>query len=201
MAEPSEKNPTLPIPYLVRASARARRISLTVKRDGQCVVTIPKRIPRFLALPQVDRFVRSKADWIARHVKRVKKMQEDAGPVGMTVRRMTQKQKREHFLLHKKEALELINARLAHFNSMYKFTYNDVRVKMLETRWGSCSRKGNLNFSHRLLFLPEEQRDYVVVHELCHLAEFNHGPGFWKLVAKAVPEYMRIRRAMRGRVE
>ncbi len=49
--------------------------------------------------------------------------------------------------------------------------------------------KGNLNFSYRLLFLPQHLVDYVIAHELCHLREFNHSPAFWKLVEEYMPEY------------
>ena len=57
------------------------------------------------------------------------------------------------------------------------------------TRWGSCSSKGNLNFNCLLMLCPEDVRDYVVVHELCHRKELNHSPRFWAEVAKVLPGY------------
>ncbi|MCA9386358.1 M48 family metallopeptidase, partial [Candidatus Dojkabacteria bacterium] len=61
------------------------------------------------------------------------------------------------------------------------------------TNWGSCSSKGNLNFTWRLIFAPLEILDYVVVHELCHLKEQNHSQRFWDLVAEQVPDYKKKR--------
>ena len=56
------------------------------------------------------------------------------------------------------------------------------------SRWGSCSAQGSLSFSWRLIFAPEPVLDYVVAHEVAHLVEMNHGPRFWALVARLVPD-------------
>lgn len=103
---------------------------------------------------------------------------------------------RKHYLKHKGAARVVIHARLAYFNSFYNHTLNKVFIKNTKSRWGSCSTKGNLNFNYKLLFLPQEVADYVVVHELCHLKHFNHGPDFWALVAQACPNYRTHRRAL-----
>lgn len=71
----------------------------------------------------------------------------------------------------------------------FKQPINDVRLKYNHSNWGSCSNKGNINLSTRLLFAPAEVIDYVIVHELAHRLEFNHSPRFWQIVAKAMPDY------------
>ncbi len=63
-----------------------------------------------------------------------------------------------------------------------------VSVRDTTTRWGSCARTGNLSFSWRLIFAPEAVLDYVVAHEVAHLVEMNHGPRFWRLVARLHPD-------------
>ena len=87
--------------------------------------------------------------------------------------------------------------RLAHFNAIYGFMFHRVCVRDNSSRWGSCSKKGNLNFHYKILFLPQELADYLIVHELCHLKEFNHSPRYWKLVAQTIPEYKNCRKEMR----
>ncbi len=86
---------------------------------------------------------------------------------------------------------------LAACNAGYGFAYGRVAIKEQKSRWGSCSRKGNLNFNWRLLLAPLPVLDYVVVHELCHLRELNHSPRFWSLVAQRCPDYASQRRWLR----
>lgn len=95
------------------------------------------------------------------------------------------------------QALDLINSRLEYFNQFYGFKYNKVSVRNQRTRWGSCSNKGNLSFNIKILFLPEKMRDYIIVHELCHLKEFNHSKNFWSLIEKTIPDYKNIHQKIR----
>ncbi len=68
------------------------------------------------------------------------------------------------------------------------FPVNRIVVRNQKTRWGSCSSKGNLNFNWRLLMAPAKVLDYVVVHELCHLAYLDHSKQFWQMVAAVLPD-------------
>ena len=68
-------------------------------------------------------------------------------------------------------------------------TFGRVTIRDQKSRWGSCSAKQNLNFNWKLIMAPKEALTYVVIHELCHLIEFNHSPRFWQLVANQMPEY------------
>lgn len=97
----------------------------------------------------------------------------------------------------RREARQVFADRLAHWNDHYGYHWERVTVKDQKTRWGSCSRRGSLNFNWRLLLAPLPALDYVVIHELCHLKEANHGPGFWGLVAQTCPNYAEWRRWLR----
>jgi predicted metal-dependent hydrolase len=68
-------------------------------------------------------------------------------------------------------------------------TYNRITLRDQRSRWGSCSSKGTLSFNWRLVLAPHDVLDYVVVHEICHLVELNHGPAFWRLVERRRPAY------------
>ena len=88
-----------------------------------------------------------------------------------------------------RRALERIRRRLDEYAPRLGVRYGRVAVRDQRSRWGSCSQKGNLNFNWKLIMAPEEALTYVVIHELCHLIEFNHSPRFWRLVEGQMPEY------------
>ena len=104
----------------------------------------------------------------------------------------------KHYARHKEQARAVIVQRIEKYIGVYGFEFGRVAIRNTKSRWGSCSAKGNLNFSYRLLFLPEHLADYVVVHELCHLQELNHSSRFWQLVSQAVPDYKERRKALRN---
>ena len=80
--------------------------------------------------------------------------------------------------------------RVNELNRMYfQKPVQQVRLKYNQSNWGSCSVKGNVNLSTRLLFAPDEVIDYVIIHELSHMIEMNHSPRFWKIVREAMPDY------------
>jgi len=94
-------------------------------------------------------------------------------------------------------AKKLLKTKVEEWNKYYGFEYNRIVVRDNKTRWGSCSSLRNLNFHYKLLFLPEELQDYVVVHELCHLQEMNHSNRFWNLVGSTLPDYKLQRRELK----
>ncbi len=100
---------------------------------------------------------------------------------------------------HKEAARALVHRKLNEFNRHYGFTYHRVAIRDQHSRWGSCSKKGNLNFNYRLALLPERLVDAIIVHELCHLKEFNHGPRFWALMAETIPDH-KVRKAELNKV-
>ncbi|HSG95991.1 MAG TPA: SprT family zinc-dependent metalloprotease [Afifellaceae bacterium] len=68
-------------------------------------------------------------------------------------------------------------------------TISALRVGDAKSRWGSCSRRGVLSFSWRLVLAPPFVLDYLAAHEVAHLAQMNHGPAFWQLVARLDPKF------------
>jgi predicted metal-dependent hydrolase len=72
--------------------------------------------------------------------------------------------------------------------------YKRLTLRDQRSRWGSCSSKGTLSFNWRLVLAPHDVLDYVVVHEICHLVELNHGPAFWQLLERRRPGYLESKR-------
>lgn len=103
----------------------------------------------------------------------------------------------EHFL--KIEAEKLLPYRLHTLAQKYGFRYTQVRISSAKTRWGSCSAQKHINLSHSLMLLPDELIDLVLVHELCHTREMNHGPRFVQLMRSIFPNYDALDAALRER--
>jgi predicted metal-dependent hydrolase len=163
----------------IKKSRRAKNICLRVCADATAVLTIPWWVSREAGL----KFLASKKAWLADKIK-IKQEELKNYP----------RRTRTDYLKNKSAAERLVWGRLEHFNSFYNFSYNRVCIRDQKGRWGSCSAKKNLNFSYRIVFLPQELADYLIVHELCHLGEMNHSPRFWKLVEKTIPNYKILRR-------
>ena len=108
-------------------------------------------------------------------------------------RRKRKKPNHGRFLEHKEKAGILVTKRLEHFNLHYKFLFKKVAIRNQVSRWGSCSKSGNLSFNYRIVFLSPNLADYIIVHELCHIKEFNHSPKFWNLVSQTIPNCKKLR--------
>ncbi|MEO5906151.1 MAG: YgjP-like metallopeptidase domain-containing protein [Saprospiraceae bacterium] len=90
------------------------------------------------------------------------------------------------------DLLPSLTARVHDYNRLiYKEKINSVRLKYVHSRWGSCATNGNLNFSSKILLAPENIMDSVIIHELSHLKEMNHGDRFWKWVEKGDQDYLK----------
>jgi predicted metal-dependent hydrolase len=84
----------------------------------------------------------------------------------------------------RREAKRFLPLRLKELALQFRFSYKSVFVKNLKSRWGSCSSVNNINLNLHLMRLPDHLIDYVLIHELCHTVEKNHGTSFWQLVDK-----------------
>jgi predicted metal-dependent hydrolase len=127
--------------------------------------------------------------WLFRRKKRTK------------TRRTRARRSAVHYRTHKELARSLITARVESWSLVYACTYNRIAIKNQKRCWGSCSAKGNLNFNYRIIFLPEALMDYVIIHELCHLRELNHGSAFWEAVGRAAPAYREHRKHLRKMIQ
>ncbi|NDV95513.1 DUF45 domain-containing protein [Dysgonomonas sp. 521] len=82
------------------------------------------------------------------------------------------------------EANRLFPSKVKSLAEQYGFKYTGVKINKSRTRWGSCSSKKSINLSYYCMLLPEHLADFVILHELCHTIEMNHGDRFWLLLDK-----------------
>ena len=172
------------IPYNIRVSRRARRMRITVACDGAVAVTLPWGMGESSA----ERFIQAKSNWILKAKEYLKKFQ------GRTVI----KSGRREYLKHREAARSLATIKVKHWSKIYNFDFKKISIRNSKTRWGSCSKKGNLNFNFKIVHLAEPLLDYLIVHELCHLQEFNHSKKFWALIAQTIPNYKALRKELKS---
>ncbi len=176
------------IPYTLERSRHARSIRIIVRRTGEVRIVAPSLVPEFI----VNRFISQKTEWVVRV--RNKFLEHPVTEIGLLFSRRS----RKDYMTHKVEALKVITERVRHFNTYYKLPYSKISIRNQSSRWGSCTKSGHLSFNYKLLLVAPELRDYVVVHEICHLKHLNHAKVFWDLVAEMVPEHKTLRKRLRG---
>lgn len=96
------------------------------------------------------------------------------------------------------EAKSYLPNRLKFLAKRYNFQYKKVRFSHASGRWGSCSSSGTISLNIAIMQLPFELIDYILIHELSHTKQMNHGRGFWQVVESACPEYKRCRREIKN---
>ncbi len=172
----------MPPPFdyrLIRSSRRSLAIEV---RQGQVIV----RVPRLTSQAAVQRFVAAYQDRVLQHLAR-----QAAQPVATEPTAEEAEQYRR--LAHEK-----LPAKVAHWAQRLGVRPSGFRVTSARTRFGSCSSKGSLCFSWRLMRYPEEAIDYVVLHEVAHLKHLNHSPAFYQLIASHMPDYRRRQQLLKA---
>lgn len=161
-------------PVAVEASDRARYTRITLKRTGEVKLTVPRGV----SLDQARRFFDSRLAWIKRHRRDCQGLEE------MPVAGWAQ-------------ARRLLVDRLGELAARHGYQFNKVTVKNQRTLWGSCSHRNNINLNVNLFRLPEELRDYVILHELVHTRHKNHSRAFWRELDGLVGDAKGLQRALR----
>lgn len=173
------------VSYALKVSPTATRLRLTMKLDGNLILTVPRGYDEVTA----EEFLREKQEWVLNQIEYVDKLMNEPLPY----------RDENHYKDYRRAAMQFAQKKVEELNQIYGFDYKKVGVRNQKARWGSCSWNGNLNFNYKILFLPERLADYLVAHELCHLAELNHGGKFWNLVGKAIQDYPERHQELRAK--
>ena len=168
---------------LFERSIRAKRVIISVMPSKGVRVAIPYRVSFKSALE----FVNLRKAWIQKHLVRIKQMESQRQAVNSSV------------IIDKVKATMKLTNRLKQLAVQHSFTYNEVTIRNQKTRWGSCSHKNNISLNIKLVLLPDELVDYVILHELVHTRIHDHSKRFWgelnkhagngKLMAKRLRKY------------
>lgn len=164
---------------LIRSDRRT--ISMEIK-NGRVVVRAPKRMES----RAIARFVAEHADWVASHMARQERRRENHPEPDEAQR-----------LEYIRRAKASLPGKVEYYGALMGLRPAGITITGARTRFGSCSAKGRLSFSWRLMQYPEAAVDYVVVHELAHLRYMNHGREFYALIGKYMPDYKARRKLLK----
>lgn len=166
----------------LRKRTRSRRISIRVSPHGITVT-----LPYFVPFSEGLEFYLSKRDWVKSALEKQKeRIGNEYAPTAEEIESLRAAAKAE------------LPPRLAELADRYGFRYNQVRIKHNSSNWGSCSNKGNINLNLNLVMVPADLRDYVMLHELCHLRYPNHGPEFHQLLEAICPGHRDLQKRLKN---
>ena len=167
-----------PVTFWRRAGNRSIRIS--VKAERGVLVTYPWYTP----FAQAEHFLLQNSSRLNQMLSRVGK-QNRKSLLQNYLNSAIEEPKLTRLRQRAKEALPLRTAQIAAaMRTLHKrpFAYQRIAIKLNKTNWGSCSAKNNINLNLALPLLPDALRDYVIIHELCHLEHHNHSAEFHRLL-------------------
>jgi predicted metal-dependent hydrolase len=169
-------------PVLFERSRRAKHVNISVRPfDGVRVA-----VPYGLSFKKAEKIVHSRKEWIQKHLVK-----------------MEQIRKKHEFLLgssvriNRTLARRRLIKRLNELAEEHGFTYNRVFIRNQKSRWGSCSSRNNISLNVKLVRLPDELVDYVILHELVHIRVKNHSKVFWTELSSLVGDAKKMRSRMK----
>ena len=163
--------------------SRRRTLALEITRDCRVLV----RSPLGLSQPKIDAFVESHVDWIQAHLEQQRQRMASTPPPPTQADIATLKA----------TARAVLPEKVAYWSEKMGVRPTGLKITAARKRYGSCSGKNSLCFSCFLMDCPEEAIDLVVVHELCHIREKNHGPRFYALLSQYLPDYKERKKLLR----
>ena len=172
--------------HIIRSGRRT--LAMQVTPDAEIIIRAPYRAGQ----AEIDRFIDDNQAWLRKHLAMAeeKKKARAESPYG----EITPEQVKKLAAL----ASETIPPRVERYAEQMGVTYGRITIRCQKSRWGSCSSLKNINLNLRLVTLPQELQDYVMLHELCHLKYLNHGPQFHALLESVCPGHREKAKALRG---
>lgn len=161
--------------------SKRKTLALEVTRDGRLLVRAPMRLSR----EKIDLFVTTHEEWIARHLARIAAQPPLPAETPEEIEAL------------KAKARAILPGKVAEWSEKMGVHPTGIRITTAQKRYGSCNSRASLCFSCYLMRCPEAAVDLVVVHELCHLREMNHGQAFYALLEMYLPDWKERKKLLR----
>lgn len=170
------------INYKILRSKR-KTVSLSIDKNGEVLVRAGLRTPeRF-----IKDFVNKNASWVKKQLEKFSDIKENQTPLTATEIKSL-----------KKEAKEILTQKTIFYSQIMGVQATGVKITSATTRWGSCSPKNSLCYSYRVMLLPPECQDYIVVHELSHIRVKNHSSKFYQELGRYLPNYKELQKQVKN---
>ena len=201
-----------------------RSLSLTISKKGELIVRAPKR----LSIEYILDFIKQKEKWIQQkqsHIISINKNNEDLitynsfmfcgrayskNEVGkikdielyedqmLVPQTSANRQINMVIKWYKQMTTEILAVRLKYFSDLMQVSYESCALTNSKNKWGSCDNNANIKFNYRLCMLPHKIIDYIIIHELAHLVEFNHSKNFYKVIESIMTDYAKYKNQLKA---
>ena len=163
--------------------SKRKTVSLKITDEGLVVHS-----PRGVSQSRLDEIVKKHEEWIEKTTQRVERERSFWGSMSD-----------EEIEALRTLAREVLSKKTEFYSNIMGLKYGRITITGAKTRFGSCSSRGDISYSYRLMAYPDRAVDYVVVHELCHLVHMNHSKDFYALLAKILPDYKERRALLKAK--
>ena len=165
---------------IIRSSRRT--VAITIK-EGRVILRAPMRLKD----SDAEKIIASHEKWIKEKLEKYKNTKTENAELSSEKIAELRKLSKVYF----REKIE-------RYSKIMNLKYGRLTITGAKTRFGSCSSRGNISFSYRLMLYPEAAREYVVVHELAHLVEMNHSKRFYAIIERYLPDYKERKKLLKN---
>ncbi len=203
---------------IIRSNRRS--LSLTISKDGSLIVRAPKKLSMeyiYSFIKQKEKWILNKQQAIQNskianlnlingeeylcfgkvyskvEISKLKEIEIADGNIFLPGDVEEYKKYVMLFRWYSKLTKEIVKNRIEYFANLMQVNYSLIKIDNSKRRWGSCSQKGVISLNLRLSMLPHKVIDYIIIHELSHLLEFNHSKNFYKIIESIMPDYKKYR--------
>jgi predicted metal-dependent hydrolase len=165
--------------------SKRKTLAIKITPHGTIQVSAPRLTPKWY----INSFIKSRILWIEKHLKTIENHKLSNNQLTLNETQIK---------AHRAHAKQTIPEQVLKWSQIMGVTHTKTRISSAKTRWGSCSFTNTISINWRLILLPEQCLEYVIIHELAHITEKNHSKNFWNIVEKYCPDYKTTRKTLQS---